>query len=83
LDNTPYIIVLYRNNSGKVAPFSFNKTSIQEPHGMATDILRASGVVAARLYNPAGRSSIIGTHGMGSGRLRGRQENRVVVGADA
>jgi len=47
---------------------------------MATDILRASGVVAARLYNPAGRSSIIGE---GSGRLRGWQENRVVVGAEA
>jgi hypothetical protein len=44
---------------------------------MATDILRASGVLVARLYNPAGRSSIIGE---GSERLRGRQENRVVVG---
>jgi hypothetical protein len=27
---------------------------------MATVLLRASGVVVARLYNPAGRSSIIG-----------------------
>jgi hypothetical protein len=30
LDNTPYIIVLYRNNSTGCVPFSFNKTSIQE-----------------------------------------------------
>ena len=32
---------------------------------MATDIFGASGVVVERLYNPAGRSSIIGTLGRG------------------